>query len=85
MTGTKTIAVKKTVADHLQIFETFLHYWNVKSTNMYNDHDAFFKEIGSYSNLDSNWRFNRWNLDELENICSKIDEGLEELNPNNFF
>lgn len=54
MTGTKTIAVKKTVADHLQIFETFLHYWNVKSTNMYNDHDAFFKEIGSYSNLDSN-------------------------------
>ena len=52
---------------------------------MYNNHDAFFKEIECYSNLYAEWQFNRWELKELDKICSKIDEGLQELNPYFFY
>ena len=37
------------------------------------------------SNLEANWKFNRWDLVELDQILSKINEGLQELNPNLFF
>ena len=38
-----------------------------------------------FETLDAIWRKNRWNCNELLKICSKIDESLEELNPNMFF
>ena len=47
--------------------------------------NTMLKQIEIFSNLESNWRFNRWNLDKLEKICLKIDDGLQELNPNLFF
>ena len=65
----------------MQLYEFFVDYWNAKNTNVYNEHDAFFKEIESYSNSHANWQFNRWDLKELDKICSKTDEGLQELNP----
>ena len=34
--------------------------------------------------LKANWKFNSLNLVELDQILSKINEGLEELNPNLF-
>ena len=34
--------------------------------------------------LEANWKFNCWNSVELDQILSKINEGLEELNPNLF-
>ena len=69
----------------MQLYEFFVDYWNAKNTNVYNEHDAFFKEIESYSNLHTNWQINRWDLKELDKICSKIDEGLQELNPYFFY
>lgn len=51
---------------------------------MYNNHDAFFKEIECYSNLHAEWQFNRWDFKEFDKICSKIDKGLQELNPHFF-
>ena len=68
------------------IFETFLlQYWDPTNSNIYNEHDSFFKRLETFSNLDSNWKYNRWNIDDLDKTCSKIDEGLQELNPNLFF
>ena len=81
MTKTAPITIRRIFVNRLFIFESFLDYWNVKNSNMYNNHDAFFKEIECYSNLHAEWQFNRWDLKELDKICSKIDEGLQELNP----
>ena len=46
---------------------------------------VFFKRLETSSNLEADWRYNCWSLDELDQILSKINEGLEELNPNLFF
>ena len=81
MTKTGPISIRTIFISHLFIFESFFDYWNIKNSNMYNNHDAFFKEIECYSNLYAEWRFNCWDLKELDKICSKIDEGLQELNP----
>ena len=85
MTKTAPITIRTIFVNRLFIFESFLDYWNVKNSNMYNNHDAFFKEIECYSNLYAEWQFNRWELKELDKICSKIDEGLQELNPYFFY
>ena len=85
MTKTGPISVRTTFADHLQLFEFFLDYWNAKNPNIYNDHDAFFKEIESYSNLHANWKFNWWDIKELEVISTQIDKGSQGFNPTNFF
>ena len=46
---------------------------------------VFFKRLETSSNLEADWRYNCWSLDELDQILSKLNEGLEELNPNFFF
>ena len=46
---------------------------------------VFFKRLETSSNLEADWRYNCWSLDELDQILSKTNEGLEELNPNLFF
>ena len=46
---------------------------------------VFFKRLESSSNLEADWRYNCWSLDELDQILSKINKGLEVLNPNFFF
>ena len=46
---------------------------------------VFFKRLETSSNLEADWRYNCWSLDELDQILSKINKGLEELNPNLFF
>ena len=43
---------------------------------------VFFKRIEAGSNLEANWKFNCWSWSQ---ILSKINEGLQELNPNLFF
>ena len=63
----------------------FFIYWDATNTEIYNEHDHFLKRLESSSNLEANWKFNRWSLVELDQIFSKINEGLEELNPNLFF
>lgn len=71
--------------DDCSFLNFFLQYWDATNSDIYNEHDAFFKRLETFSNLDSNLKYNCWNIDELEKICSKIDEGLQELNPNLFF
>ena len=73
------------VVNHLNIFDLFFDYWNVKNTDIYEEQDTFFKEIIVVSELETIWRNNRWSLDELRRIFSKIDEGDRHLDPNNFF
>ena len=63
----------------------FLEYWNASNTEIYNEHDSFLKRLETSSNLKTDWIYNSWSLDELDQILSKINEGLEELNPNLFF
>ena len=46
---------------------------------------VFFKRLETSSNLEADWRYNCWSLDELDQILSKIKKGLEVLNPNFFF
>ena len=43
---------------------------------------VFFKRIEAGSNLEANWKFNCWSWSQ---ILSKINDGLQELNPNLFF
>ena len=45
----------------------------------------FFKRLEASGNLEAKWKSNCWNLVELDQILSKINKGLEELNPNFFF
>ena len=73
------------VVNHLNIFDLFFDYWNVKNTDIYEEQDTFFKEIIVINELETIWRNNRWSLDELRKIFSKIDEGDRHLDPNNFF
>ena len=67
------------------MFEFFLDYWNASNTEIYNECDSFFKRLEASGNLKANWKFNCWSLDELDQILSKINERLQELNPNLFF
>ena len=60
-------------------------YWDATNTEIYNEHDRCFKRLESSRNLEANWKFICWSLVELDQILSKINEGLEELNPNLFF
>ena len=46
---------------------------------------VFFKRLETSSNLEADWRYNCWSLDELDQILSKINKGLEVLNPIFFF
>ena len=46
---------------------------------------AFFKRLEASGNLEANWKVGCWSLDELDQILSKINKGLQELNPNLFF
>ena len=54
MTKTAPISIRTTFSDHFQLYEFFADYWNAKNTNFYNEHDASFKEIESYSSLHAN-------------------------------
>ena len=62
-----------------------MEYWNASNIEIYNEHDSFFKRLEASGNLELDWRYNCWSLDELDQILSKTNEGLEELNPNLFF
>ena len=85
MTKNAPVSISSIFSGRLLIFEFFLQYCDATNSDTYNKHDAFFKRLETFSNLDSNLKYNRWNIDKLEKICSKIDEGLQELNPNLFF
>ena len=63
----------------------FLEYWNASNTEIYNEQDSFFKRLESSGNLEADSKFNCWSHDELDQILSKINEGLQELNPNLFW
>ena len=65
--------------------EFFLEYWNASNTEIYNEHDSFCKRLEASGNLEAEWKFNCWSLDELDQILSKIIDRLQELNPNLFF
>ena len=85
MKNSNPIPVSEMVVNHLNIFDLFFDYWNVKNTDIYEEQDAFFKEIIIISKSETIWRNNRWSLNELRKIFSKIDEGDRDLDPNNFF
>lgn len=85
MTKNAPVLISTIFSGRLLIFEIFFQYWDATNSNIYNEHDAFFKIQETFSNLDSNWKYNRLNIDELNKICLKIDEGLKELNPNLLF
>ena len=76
MTKNAPVLISTFFSGLLLIFEFFLQYWDATNCNFYNEHDAFFKIQEPFSNLDSNWKYNCWNIDELNKICLKIDEGL---------
>ena len=71
--------------ERLLLFDLFLEYWNASNTEIYNEHNSFFKRLETSSNLEADWRYNLKSLDELDQILSKKKEGLEELNPNLFW
>ena len=85
MTKNTPISIATIFSDRQLLFEFFLIYWDATNTEIYNKQDRFFKRLESSSNLEANWKFNRWSFVELDQILSKINEGLEELNPNLFF
>ena len=85
MTKNCPISITTIFSDRLLLFDFFLEYWNASNTEIYNEHDSFFKRLETSSNLEADWRYNCWSLDELDQILSKTNEGLEELNPNLFF
>ena len=85
MTKNCPIAIVTIFSDRLLLFEFFLDYWNVSNTEIYNEHNGFFKRLEASGNLEANWKFNCCSLHELDQILSKINEGIQELNPNLFF
>ena len=85
MTKNCPISITTIFSNQLLLFHFFLEYWNASNTEIYNEHNNFFKRLETSSNLETDWRYNCWSLDELDQILSKINEGLEELNPNLFF
>ena len=85
MTKNCPISITTIFSDRLLLFDFFSKYWNVSNTETYNEHDSFFKRLETSSNLEADWRYNCWSLDELDQILSKIKKGLEVLNPNFFF
>ena len=85
MTKTTPISIATIFSDQQLLFEFFFIYWDATNTEMYNEHERFFKRLESSSNLEANWKFNPWSLVELDQILCKINKALEELNPNLFF
>ena len=85
MTKNCPISITTIFSDRLLLFDFFLEYWNASNTGIYIEHNSFSKRLESSSNLEADWRYNCWSLDELDQILSKLNEGLEELNPNLFF
>ena len=85
MTKNCPISITTIFSNQLLLFHFFLEYWNASNTEIYNEHNSFFKRLETSSNLETDWRYNCWSLDELDQILSKINEGLEELNPNLLF
>ena len=85
MKNSNPIPVSEMVVNHLNIFDLFFGHWNVKNTDIYEEQDASFKEIIIISKSETIWRNNRWSLNELRKIFSKIDEGDRDLDPNNFW
>ena len=85
MTKNTPVSITTIFSDWQLMFEFFFIYWDTTNTEIYNEHDRFFKRLESSSNLEANWKFNRRGLVELDQILSKINKGLEKLNPNLFF
>ena len=85
MTKNTPVSITTIFSDWQLMFEFFFIYWDTTNTEIYNEHDRFFKRLESLSNLEANWKFNRRSLVELDQILSKINKGLEKLNPNLFF
>ena len=85
MTKNTPVSITTIFSDWQLMFGFFFIYWDTTNTEIYNEHDRFFKRLESLSNLEANWKFNRRSLVELDQILSKINKGLEKLNPNLFF
>ena len=65
------------------IFNFFLQYCN--ASYAYNEREAFWKRQEAYSNLISEWKYNRWETDEVIQTCLKIDSRAPEVGLNLFF
>ena len=83
MTFNAPISISTIFHRRLLIFEFFLQYCNAYNT--YNEQQAMWKRIEAYSNLISEWEYNDWDTNEVDQVCSKINSGAQEVNPNLFF
>ena len=59
------------VVNHLNMFDSFFDYWNVKNTDIYEEQEALFKEVIIISKLETIWRNNHWSVNELRKIFQK--------------
>ena len=85
MTKNCPISITTIFSDRLLLFDFF---WNIGTRQILKftmNTIVFFKRLEASGNLELDWRYNCWSLDELDQILSKTNEGLEELNPNLFF
>ena len=53
MKNSNPIPIREMVVNHLNIFDLFFDYWNVKNTDIDEEQDAFFKEIIIISKLET--------------------------------
>lgn len=87
MTKNNPVSISTIFTKRLLIFEFCLKYWDV-AINVEDERsaeEAYFRRCEIFETLVTIWKKNMWNCDELLEICSKINIGLEELNPNLFF
>ena len=87
MTKNNPVSISTIFSERLLIFEFFKKYWEavINVEDERSAVEAYHKRCEIFETLDAIWRKNRWNCNELIKICSKIDQSLEELNPNMFF
>ena len=83
MTSNAPISIFTIFSRRILIFNFFLQYCNAPYT--YNEREAFWKRQEAYSNLISEWKYNRWENDKVDQICLKIDSRAQEGDPNLFF
>ena len=83
MKSNAPISISTIFSRRILIFNFFLQYCNAPYT--YNEREAFWKRQEAYSNLISEWKYNRWETDEVIQTCLKIDSCAPEVDPNLFF
>ena len=82
MTSNAPISISTIFYRRILIFNFFLQYCNPPYTC--NEQEAFWKRQEAYSNLISEWKYNRWETEEVDQTCLKIDSRAQEVDPNLF-